>query len=419
MAKKVLRGVGPGYPQIVVLVGATGDLSRRKLLPGLFHLASAGFIPGLRVIGVSLDDLDADGFRAVAPRRHRPVLHAQDGRGGLGPVRRSARLRVPVGRPAGARRRGEARRRGVRRRDAADPLPQRAARGGAAGRAHAGRSGSGRPGAHHHGEAVRHGSRQRGGAERGAATRSSPRTASSASTTSSARNRPRTSWRSASPTACSSRSGTATSSTTCRSTCPRPSVSGSARAFYEADRRLSRHGGHPPVPDPRLHGDGGADLAGAGADLARRRTKSSARWCRSIPKDVVRGQYSGLPLRARGRSGIRHRDLHRAQVPDRQLALGRGCPSSCAPASVWRRGSRIISIAFREPPKSMFPVGSGVGAQGPGPPHLRPRRRLEECRSRSTASVPGPGMRLDKQSLQFSMRDNRPASATCSKPTSA
>jgi glucose-6-phosphate 1-dehydrogenase len=66
MAKKVLRGVGPGYPQIVVLVGATGDLSRRKLLPGLFHLASSGFIPGCRVIGVSLDDLDADGFRALA-----------------------------------------------------------------------------------------------------------------------------------------------------------------------------------------------------------------------------------------------------------------------------------------------------------------------------------------------------------------
>ena len=41
-------------------------------------------------------------------------------------------------------------------------------------------------------------------------------------------------------------------------------------------------------------------------------------------------------------------------------------------------GQRIISIAFREPPKSMFPVGSGVGAQGPGPPDLRPRRRLED-----------------------------------------
>ena len=28
-------------------------------------------------------------------------------------------------------------------------------------------------------------------------------------------------------------------------------------------------------------------------------------------------------------------------------------------------GARIISIAFREPPKSMFPAGSGVGALGP------------------------------------------------------
>nr|WP_237479502.1 glucose-6-phosphate dehydrogenase [Lichenibacterium sp. 6Y81] len=66
MVRKALRGVGPGYPQIVVLVGATGDLSRRKLLPGLFHLASSGFIPGCRVIGVSLDDLDVDGFRTLA-----------------------------------------------------------------------------------------------------------------------------------------------------------------------------------------------------------------------------------------------------------------------------------------------------------------------------------------------------------------
>jgi len=49
-----------------VLVGATGDLARRKLLPGLFHLSSSGFIPGCRIIGVSLDDIDADGFRNIA-----------------------------------------------------------------------------------------------------------------------------------------------------------------------------------------------------------------------------------------------------------------------------------------------------------------------------------------------------------------
>jgi glucose-6-phosphate 1-dehydrogenase len=50
---------------VVVLVGATGDLSRRKLLPGLFHLAAAGFVPGLRIVGVSLDEINLDAFRGL------------------------------------------------------------------------------------------------------------------------------------------------------------------------------------------------------------------------------------------------------------------------------------------------------------------------------------------------------------------
>jgi glucose-6-phosphate 1-dehydrogenase len=58
--------VGPKDPQVVVLFGATGDLSRRKLIPGLFHLVSAGFIPGCRIIGVSLDAIGVDDFRAMA-----------------------------------------------------------------------------------------------------------------------------------------------------------------------------------------------------------------------------------------------------------------------------------------------------------------------------------------------------------------
>jgi glucose-6-phosphate 1-dehydrogenase len=53
-----------------VLFGATGDLSRRKLIPGLLHLASAGFIPSCRIIGVSLDDMDADAFRKFARAAH-------------------------------------------------------------------------------------------------------------------------------------------------------------------------------------------------------------------------------------------------------------------------------------------------------------------------------------------------------------
>ena len=63
---KVPAGVGPRFPQVVVLVGATGDLARRKLIPGLLHLARAGFIPGCRIVGVSLDQLDADSFRNFA-----------------------------------------------------------------------------------------------------------------------------------------------------------------------------------------------------------------------------------------------------------------------------------------------------------------------------------------------------------------
>ena len=63
---KIPPGVGPRFPQVVVLFGATGDLARRKLLPGLYHLSSAGFIPGCRIIGVSLDDIDLAGFRQAA-----------------------------------------------------------------------------------------------------------------------------------------------------------------------------------------------------------------------------------------------------------------------------------------------------------------------------------------------------------------
>ncbi len=63
---RIPPGVGPKNAQVLVLVGATGDLAQRKLLPGLYHLATAGFIPGCRIIGVSLDDFGADGFRTLA-----------------------------------------------------------------------------------------------------------------------------------------------------------------------------------------------------------------------------------------------------------------------------------------------------------------------------------------------------------------
>jgi glucose-6-phosphate 1-dehydrogenase len=54
------------HPHVIVLFGATGDLARRKLLPGLLRLAHAGLLPQCHIIGTSLDDFDDDAFRNFA-----------------------------------------------------------------------------------------------------------------------------------------------------------------------------------------------------------------------------------------------------------------------------------------------------------------------------------------------------------------
>jgi glucose-6-phosphate 1-dehydrogenase len=52
---------------VIVLFGATGDLARRKLIPGLFHLEQVGLMPeDYRIIGATLEDLDDDAFRRHA-----------------------------------------------------------------------------------------------------------------------------------------------------------------------------------------------------------------------------------------------------------------------------------------------------------------------------------------------------------------
>jgi len=62
---KIPPGVGPKFPQVLVLVGGTGDLAQRKLWPGLFHLITSRFIPACRIIGVSLDQIDVEAFHAI------------------------------------------------------------------------------------------------------------------------------------------------------------------------------------------------------------------------------------------------------------------------------------------------------------------------------------------------------------------
>lgn len=56
-------------PTTIVVFGATGDLARRKLLPGLYHLFVAGLLPrSWRAIGADIKELSSDAFRDHARR---------------------------------------------------------------------------------------------------------------------------------------------------------------------------------------------------------------------------------------------------------------------------------------------------------------------------------------------------------------
>jgi glucose-6-phosphate 1-dehydrogenase len=53
--------------QVIVLFGATGDLAKRKLLPGMFHLAQVGLMPRrFRIIGAARHPVDVEEFREIA-----------------------------------------------------------------------------------------------------------------------------------------------------------------------------------------------------------------------------------------------------------------------------------------------------------------------------------------------------------------
>ena len=59
--EQVGRAAGPC---VMVLFGASGDLTKRKLVPALYNLAKAKLLPkNFAVVGVSFDDLSLDKFR--------------------------------------------------------------------------------------------------------------------------------------------------------------------------------------------------------------------------------------------------------------------------------------------------------------------------------------------------------------------
>ncbi len=92
------RDLEPLAPHVIVLFGATGDLAKRKLLPGLAYLQQSRFAPDVRIIGTATEELTTDEFRARARQGGRHLRHAQDHRGGVGAVLRAAHLRADHGR---------------------------------------------------------------------------------------------------------------------------------------------------------------------------------------------------------------------------------------------------------------------------------------------------------------------------------
>jgi glucose-6-phosphate 1-dehydrogenase len=122
------------------------------------------------------------------------------------------------------------------------------------------------------------------------------------------------------------------------------------------------------------------------------------------PTNVVRGQYVGY----RDVPGV-----HEESDTETFIALKveidnwrwAGVPFFLRTGKKLAEGARIISIAFKEPPRHMFPAGSGVGLHGPD--HLTFDLADQSRMSLSFyGKKPGTGMKLEKLSMQFAMHES-------------
>ncbi len=401
MVSKIPPDVGPRYPQVVVLVGATGDLARRKLLPGMFHLCNAGFIPGCRIIGVSLDEIDRDRFRDIARSALEEFSTRKVSEADWTAFAQTLDY-VPLSAGAAALRaaveKAEQSFEGESRRLHYMSVPPSAAL----------------PAVRMLGEA--------GLVERSRIVMEKPFGTDRASAV---------------------------------------SLNARLHEVFDEDRifRIDHFLGKEPaqnilafrfanglfepiwnrnfidhvqidVPETLALGKRAAfyETVGAFRDMvvthlfqilafmamepptalepapiSEEKNKVFRSMLPINPTDVVRGQYTGY----RSEEGINPESdtetfiALKCSIDNWRWA---GVPFYLRTGKRLAEGQRIISIAFREPPKSMFPAGSGVGAQGPD--HLT--FDLADASKMSLSFYgkrPGPGMRLDKLSLQFAMHD--------------
>jgi len=398
---KIPPGVGPRFPQVVVLFGATGDLARRKLLPGLFHLASVGFIPGCRIIGVSLDAIDVEAFRAAA-RASLDEFSARQVTDADWAAFAASLDYVPLGAGAAALRaavdRAEQALPGESRRLHYLSVPPSAAL----------------PAVRLLGEA--------GLMERSRIVMEKP-------------------------------FGTDLASAVSLNTKLHDVFA--EDQIFRIDHFLGKEPAqnilafrfanglfepiwnrnfidHVQIDVPETLGlgkrSGFYEQTGAYRDMvvthlfqilafmamepptalepapiSEEKNKVFRSMLPILPANVVRGQYTGY-LDEEGVDPQSETETFIALKCFIDNWRWAGVPFFLRTGKKMAEGQRIISIAFRDPPKSMFPAGSGVGAQGPD--HLT--FDLADASKMSLSFYgkrPGPGMRLDKLSLQFAMHD--------------
>ena len=207
--------------------------------------------------------------------------------------------------------------------------------------------------ARHRREAVRARPRLGAGAERHAARGLPGAQRSSASITTSARRRCRTSCTSASPTRSSSRSGTATTSRTCRSPWPRASASKGRGKFYEEtgvirdviQNHLLQVVSYLAMEAP----------SSTYAEAIRDEQAKVLRTCGRMSADRHGARAVPRLSRRAGRGdGLARGDLRGAAAARRFLALGRACPSTCAPASACQMTTTEVIVELKNPPQVVF-----------------------------------------------------------------
>jgi glucose-6-phosphate 1-dehydrogenase len=121
------------------------------------------------------------------------------------------------------------------------------------------------------------------------------------------------------------------------------------------------------------------------------------------PHNVVRGQYAGYTdnPEAAADSDTETFVALKVEIDNWRWA---GVPFFLRTGKKLAEGARIISIAFKEPPLTMFPQGSNAGTQGPD--HLTFDLADQSKMSLSFyGKRPGPGMKLEKLSMQFATHD--------------